>query len=275
MDELKKKVNRLTKDLGMDLCGVADAEVVNEKAPPGFSPEDQLPDAKSVVIFAQRLPSGSFFATPGTLRENYYMRSFWTNFHLMNSTSYQLARLLEEESGYPSLQIPANEPLRIHDGKPRGMVSLKHIGQLAGIGSIAMNSLLVNPEHGNLLRLGGVITQAPLTPDTPLTEDPCPDGCETCIKACPVGAIKDHSVDIKSCMKLSLRHPLLQPYIFSKFLFSLSTRSTAVHRMVEDIANMLVMQYSESCTKCLVACRHFKTAIKRAQKMKKKDASHD
>jgi epoxyqueuosine reductase len=181
----------------------------------------------------------------------------------MNRVSFRLARLLEDEGGFPSLQIPANEPLRIHDGVPKGMVSLKHIGQFAGIGSIAMNSLLVHPEHGNLLRLGGVITQAPLPPDTPMTEDPCPDGCEICKKVCPVSAIQDRSVNIKSCMKLSLRHPLLQPYIFSKFLFYLSTRSKAVHRIVEDIANMLVSQYSESCTKCLVACRHFQTATKR------------
>jgi hypothetical protein len=40
--------------------------------------------------------------------------------------------------------------------------------------------------------------------------------------------------------------------------------------MVEDIANMLVSQYSESCTKCLVACRHFKKAIKMAQKKERK-----
>jgi ferredoxin len=171
--------------------------------------------------------------------------------------------MLENESGYPSLQIPANEPLRIHDGVPKGMVSLKHIGQLAGIGSIAVNSLLVNPKHGNLLRLGGVITRAPLPPDAPFMGNPCPEGCDICKKVCPVGAIRDYSVDIKSCMKLSLRHPLLQPYIFSKFLFYLSTRSKIIHRMVEDIANMLVSQYSESCTKCLVACRHFQNIINR------------
>ncbi len=266
MDELKAKVIKAAEDLGMDLCGVADAALANEKAPSGFSPEDQLPGARAVVIFAQRLPSGSFLSPAGnSLRENYYMRSWWSNFQVMDGTAYRLAKLLEEEAGYLSVQIPANEPMRVHEGIPRGMVSLKHMGQLAGIGSIAMNSLLVHPEHGNLLRLGGIITKAPLSADVPMMKDPCPDDCGACIRACPVNAIKDHCLDITTCMKLSLRHPLMKPYAFSKFLFRLSMRSKFIHRLLEDLINMVLTRYSESCSRCLVACQHFQTAIARAQ----------
>jgi epoxyqueuosine reductase len=262
MNELKDKVKKFAKDEGMELCGIADAAVANKIAPPDFTPEDQLPGAKAVIIFAQRLPSGWFHATPGSLREKYYMRSWWSSFRFMDVTAYKMNRFLEEE-GYPSIQIPANEPMRIYNGEPRGVVSLKHMGQLAGIGSIAMNSLLVNPDHGNQLRLGGLITKAPIPPDSPMNDEPCPDGCNECIKACPVNAIKDHSLDITTCMKLSLRHPLMQPYVLTKFLFRLSKRSKILQSLIEDFTNMLVFQFSESCSKCVVACKHFKVALKR------------
>ncbi len=261
MNELKDKVKKFAKDEGMDLCGIADAAIANKIAPPDFTPEDQLPGAKAVIVFAQRLPSGSFYATPGSLGEKYYMRSWWSSFRFMDVTAFKMNRFLEGE-GYPSIQIPANEPMRIYNGIPRGMVSLKHMGQLAGIGSIAMNSLLVHPEHGNLLRLGGLITKAPILPDSPLDDEPCPDGCNKCIKACPVNAIKDHSLDITTCMKLSFRHPLMQPYALAKLLFRLSMRSKKLHSLVEDLTNMVVVQFSESCSKCLVACKHFEVALK-------------
>ncbi len=261
MNELKDKVIKFAKDQGMDLCGVADADIANKVAPSGFTPEDQLPGAKAVIIFAQRLPSGAFHATPGGIREKYYMRSWWSSFRFMDVTAYKMNRFLEEE-GYLSVQIPANEPMQIYNGIPRGMVSLKHMGQLAGIGSIAMNSLLVHPEHGNLLRLGGLITKAPIPPDSPMKYEPCPDGCNECKKVCPVDAIKDHSLDIMTCMKLSVRHPLMQPYALTKFLFRLSTRSKILHGLIEDLTNMLIVQFSESCSRCLVACKHSKVELK-------------
>jgi epoxyqueuosine reductase len=262
MDALKQKIVDQVKAMGLDLCGVASAELANEKAPPGFTPEEHLKGSRSVVMFALRVPAGSLDTLPdGNLQEIYYMRTFWTSSHFIDTVAYKIALLIEQESGYKSMPIPTYGPMRVYGGKPRGLVSLKHLAQLAGIGSISRNSLLVHLEHGNLLRLGGVITQAPLPADTPAIEDPCPEGCQACVNACPVDAIRNYSVDIMTCMKVSIRHPLMRPYAITRFLLWLSKRYSFMHRFVEDLTNMMVVDYSECCTRCLRACPYYKTSM--------------
>ncbi len=154
--------------------------------------------------------------------------------------------------------------MRVHDGKTKGLISLKHHGQIAGIGSIGRNSLLIDSKYGNLLRLGGVITCAPLQPDEPRMKDPCPNNCNACVMACPVNAINpdDRAVDIIKCMWTSIRHPLMKPFFLTKALFWLSKYSKGMHKIAEDICNMVVLHHLESCTKCLMACPHFKSTYK-------------
>ncbi len=57
----------------------------------------------------------------------------------------------------------------------------------AGIGWIGKSCSIINPEAGPRLRLGTILTDAPLEPDSPL-ENGC-GGCAECVKACPVGAL--------------------------------------------------------------------------------------
>jgi epoxyqueuosine reductase QueG len=263
MQVLKETIHSWVKEMGIELFGVASAELANEKAPETYTPEAHLKNSQAVVMFAMRMPAGALNTMPdGKLQEIYYMRAFWTSSHFMDTVSYKIALLIEKESGYKSMPIPTYGPMRIVGGVPRGLVSLKHMAQLAGIGSMGRNSILVHPKHGNLLRLGGVITQAPMLSDAPAMDDPCPKGCEACVKACPVDAILDRSVDIITCMGQSIRHPLMRPYAMTRFLLWLSKSFQWAHRFVEDLTNMIIVDYSESCTRCLRACPYYKTSIK-------------
>jgi epoxyqueuosine reductase QueG len=125
-------------------------------------------------------------------------------------------------------------------------------------GGIGKNSLLIHPKLGNRLRLSGVLTEAPLAPDEPFADDPCPPGCDCCARACPVGAVRDRSVDIIACMKKSIRHPLMQPYWSTRLLLWLSKKSRGMHRFIEDLNNMIMANYAEACSRSLVGCPHFK-----------------
>ena len=69
-----------------------------------------------------------------------------------------------------------------------GVVSLRHVAQAAGLGTLGKNNLLLTRELGPRVRLGGVVTAAPIDYDESCTEDFCVD-CEACIAACPVDAL--------------------------------------------------------------------------------------
>ncbi len=78
MEELKSRLVRESLALGMDVCGVASAEAVNDLAPVGFRPEDVLEGARSVIVIGLRMPAATTLASaspePGELLS---MRSFW------------------------------------------------------------------------------------------------------------------------------------------------------------------------------------------------------
>jgi epoxyqueuosine reductase QueG len=67
------------------------------------------------------------------------------------------------------------------------------IGQLAGLGWIGRNNLLVNPELGSRHRLVTILTDMPLVPGRPLDRD-CGD-CFACLQTCPAQAIKENEED--------------------------------------------------------------------------------
>ncbi len=91
-----------------------------------------------------------------------------------------------EEKGYNCTVYPFN-------------LSQKKMAQLAGLGAIGKNSLIINPTYGPWIRLQSILTDAPLTPDQPYTEDLCKD-CTRCIDACPTGALTPYVIDPEKCL---------------------------------------------------------------------------
>ncbi len=65
----------------------------------------------------------------------------------------------------------------------------KTLATLSGLGWIGRSTLLVSPSFGPRMRLGTLLTDMPLTTDTPVVQSQCED-CRACVDACPVDAIK-------------------------------------------------------------------------------------
>ena len=89
--------------------------------------------------------------------------------------------------GFLALPIAASQIIDWNEQKAH--VSHKKIGQLAGLGWLGRNNLLVNPVFGARFRLVTVLTNFPLKTDQPL-----PFGCGPCRRcqlACPARAIKE------------------------------------------------------------------------------------
>lgn len=63
----------------------------------------------------------------------------------------------------------------------------KTVATLSGLGWIGKSALLVTEQYGSAVRLGSVITDAPLPIGVPVTESRCGD-CSACVDACPGSA---------------------------------------------------------------------------------------
>jgi epoxyqueuosine reductase len=99
---------------------------------------------------------------------------------------HELAQLFREE-GYRSLPLSAVGPT--DQRYLTSLLSYKHAGQLAGLGTIGRHSLLITPEFGPRQRLACLLTEATLEV-SPLTEKDYCVNCDACIKECPAHALQ-------------------------------------------------------------------------------------
>jgi len=110
-----------------------------------------------------------------------------------------------EAAGARTLPIPSAEPYEFWDVEARqgkGILSLKHAAQSAGLGTLGKNTILLNPRFGNRLWLGAVLTEMELEPD-PVMELQCLEGCTLCLEACPKEALDGNTLTQKRCREHS------------------------------------------------------------------------
>ncbi len=180
---------------GADLCGIASLDRF-DAAPEGFHPRDILPETRSVIAFARRVPDTVFrlgTKVPYTHADGVVLTE-------VERLALALVRDLEE-AGHLAVAVPS-EPYEYWDAETqtgRGILSLKHVAHLAGLGAITRNHLLTNRRFGNRLKLGAILTDALLDAD-PIDEAPrCPPRCEICRTGCPTQAIQEDTVLQKRC----------------------------------------------------------------------------
>jgi len=169
---------------------------------PGHRPEDLLPGTQSLICFGIPVPR-EVYRMP-----TYAVETIWRSQNLyyrrLDTLSVRFAALLEE-NGEQAVPVFGCMPLGINQkGEVIGYLNQIRMGEVAGIGVIGRNGLLLHSRYGARLMLGGVITTAALPavryPD--VAEPGCPPGCRICVDACPVKAISlaEKRVHIMRCL---------------------------------------------------------------------------
>ena len=151
-----------------------------------------LPTARSVVVFAKEI----YQEVVGLLRPSNEageahggdllpIHSEYLNGRL-NRAVHELAAYCRQR-GYRSLPLPAVAPT---DSRfLEGLLSYKHVAELAGMGRIGWHSMLITEQFGPRVRLACVVTEAPFESSLQAAEASC-NGCGACVESCPAKAIE-------------------------------------------------------------------------------------
>jgi epoxyqueuosine reductase len=181
-EHIKKKAT----DLEFSLCGVADIREIRKEFHLDLEFVSRFDRA---IVLGKRLLDSVMENIRDRPTPLYFHHYRQLNFFL-DRAAYLMSSSIQEQN-YRALPIPASQ---IIDWERHvGHVSHRHVGQLAGLGWLGRNNLLVNPELGSRYRLVTVLTDMPLEVNQPQLRD-CGD-CRACISVCPAGAIKEKRED--------------------------------------------------------------------------------
>ena len=193
---MEKFIKETAYQYGADVCGIGNIDRF-ENAPTGYSPLDLFEQCKSVIAVGIALPQGLYEIAPRLIYSHFNTEVCTILDHIV----LKLAKEIEKNFHCLAVPVPCDAPNEYWDAErmtAKGLISMKHTAVLCGLGSIGKSSLLINPEYGNRLTIGAVLTNLELKPDS-IQPDLCITGCRRCIESCPAQAIQAGSVDQKRC----------------------------------------------------------------------------
>ena len=199
---LTQEIKALVLGNGIDLVGIASVDRWRH-APPGyFKPQYHLPEARTVISFVRHIPDGvcdvwGAWDQPGRTIGPYLHYGYGLPNFDMGRVIHLVAKRLERE-GHRALAHPVatfnhyrtnGEAFGPYTTKPDW--SQMHAAVAAGLGEFGWLGIFISRRFGPRVRLGSIITSAPLGVD-PMYDGPplCePERCNyACVRACPVDA---------------------------------------------------------------------------------------
>jgi epoxyqueuosine reductase len=200
--EIKAKA----KELGADLVGIADGDVMNDNPPDPADPRRPIDitelDYKRVIVLAKHLNNGVARIIPWGDRTKFYNDELALS--ALEEISLELVYWLED-LGYPAIIIPPThvDPWRYDDDPQAHMttlLSLPHAAVEAGLGTLGLNQQLLTPQFGPRVILTAVMASLDVEPDRRHEHSLClGPSCGRCLSVCPADAVQHWGRDWEAC----------------------------------------------------------------------------
>ncbi len=174
--------------------GVGDLHWMARTSEARLHPTTMLPSARAILLAA--LPYQAY-AGCGALQRARYAAG--KDYH--NLFRAKLARVGDALSAHHGIAWRTRAAV---DSAP---LNERTLAQLAGLGWIGRNALLISPSAGSYRLLGALLTEAPLAAHhAGLAADRC-GSCTACETRCPTGALVDRRVLTERCISyLTIEH---------------------------------------------------------------------
>lgn len=202
---LTQEIKALILSCGIDMVGVASVDRWKH-APPGyFKPTDYIPDARAVISLVRHIPDGvcdvwGNWDQPGRTIGPYLHYGYgMANFDMARVIHLATKRL--EHEGHKAMAHAVatcnhyrqnDQPVPYWTTQPDW--SQPHAAVAAGLGEFGWLGIFISRRFGPRVRLGSIITSAPLQIDPMYSGSPLcqPDACNyACVRACPVDAFSN------------------------------------------------------------------------------------
>ena len=235
----KEDIKRTAEELGASICGIG---AVYDEPDPQRDPKMILPAAKCIIGFGFAVPKG-LYLTMDAKSQFYTYTSVGVKYIDEEMAEIFLLKIggMIENEGYdaclqkaiPNLRIKGDKTTNpevldtyelihaeaVEAGKPAPdvIIDFGKAAKSCGLGEAGLNGKIINREYGPFMRYCFIITDMPLEPDKPVTENIC-DKCGECIKACPGGAVSENGLDTWQCAVYYKGAHRSNPFITDEFL---------------------------------------------------------
>jgi epoxyqueuosine reductase len=211
-DEFSQQLKQRALELGFPLCGICPAIApvganrLDEWLAAGYAgqmhyladrreaynhPRHVLDGAQSIVMLAMHYRTAE--PTPPAAGQGRVSRYAWGELdyhHVIRDRLHQLADFLRE-------LVPAAQTRGVVDTAP---LLEREFAQLAGLGWIGKNTLLLSKRAGSYFFLAALLTDQLLDYDKPFAADHC-GTCTACLDACPTDAFpQPYVLDASRCI---------------------------------------------------------------------------
>jgi ferredoxin len=186
------EVKAAAREIGFDLVGIAACHRLEAALPPASRPSAISGQMRSLVVVGKRILRGLMAARHlGT-------KQFWGGRSLkrVDEMACRLADRIERRGGAAMVVSPLAMDFGgrgAEDVTPAGQGSLllRLAAVEAGLGTLGLNTMLLTPEFGPRVHLGGVLTDLDLEAGRPLESELCLGlaACGRCAAICPEDAI--------------------------------------------------------------------------------------
>jgi epoxyqueuosine reductase QueG len=249
--------------LGADLAGIASARTLNAFPPdPKWpqTPERISAHVKSVIVIVQRIPVGAFRCkqnTPVQYMDMLVLRK-------MDQVAARLARELER-AGHPSFVVPAQETEWTYKRASYGLLSTRHLGIEAGLGTFGLEVNILTPEFGPRVYLTGVLTELELEAAVPMAEQVCiGESCSRCLYSCPGDAVRHFGIDKRACAEHAQEFGFAQILKFLDSMIDSAAAGASSAALAESLRSRELFGFWQGllrvvgsfgdCPRCLAVC---------------------